>query len=78
MSDADPCACDEVCPHGESCLAGHANYPDRHWYMCQTCTPMRQVTFEEARNWRARRVAELRAAAAAPEMQEGGPPPPKR
>ncbi len=55
MTATDPCACDHVCPHGERCLAGHANYPDSHWYPCQTCTPARTVTFAEARTRRGRR-----------------------
>jgi hypothetical protein len=37
--DADPCACDAQCRHGQRCLAGHAMYPDRHWYVCETCDP---------------------------------------
>lgn len=36
----DPCGCDEVCVHGQTCLAGHANYPTWHWYPCDVCTPM--------------------------------------
>lgn len=64
MTDPDPCTCDHTCDHGQRCLAGHANYPNAHWYPCPTCTPMRQVTFDEARNWRQRRLAELRQQAA--------------
>lgn len=33
------CNCTRRCPHNHSCLGGHANYPDDHWYPCSTCTP---------------------------------------
>lgn len=47
-TDDDPCNCSQVCPHGDRCLGGHANYPDNHWYVCDTCTPKRTVTFAQA------------------------------
>ena len=36
---ADPCACDARCSHGKRCMAGHACYPDTHWYLCEACSP---------------------------------------
>lgn len=42
---ADPCACAAMCPHDERCLAGHANYPDSHWYRCTDCTPLRATLY---------------------------------
>jgi hypothetical protein len=41
----DPCACDVACPHGERCFGGHANYPDSHWYGCETCSPRKSTVY---------------------------------
>lgn len=35
----DPCNCEHRCEHGDLCIGGHADFPNSHWYHCETCSP---------------------------------------
>lgn len=41
--NTDSCNCTTLCPHGDRCFGGHADYPDDHWYPCDKCTPKTKV-----------------------------------
>lgn len=51
MARVDPCSCTHECPHGGTCMGGHANYPDWHWYQCETCTPSDATYVRDGDGW---------------------------
>jgi hypothetical protein len=43
----DGCECNQKCQHGDTCLGGHANYPDLHWYICIHCAGPEPILLQE-------------------------------